>query len=160
MAIGNDFDSDLNLHGGWERNNLFELNKVTTPYEHRPASCYSNCGDEGNNDPDNSDWFPIWWGAGLKAVKWSGSSGPNNVFFNNTLKKQLLYGGAYIDYYPGKQRIYRFGWASGTWKHLSVGGSPITNWAYNEQHDYTGGNGIDNTGTDPAKSLFLSNVPN
>lgn len=69
VVIGNDFDSDLNLHGGWERNNLFELNTARVPYAHRPGNCDDNCGDEGGGAPDDSNWFPIWWGAGKKAVK-------------------------------------------------------------------------------------------
>ncbi|MFC7614154.1 hypothetical protein ACFQV2_11940 [Actinokineospora soli] len=76
VVIGNDFDSDLNLHGGWERHNLFELNTVRIPYEHRSGSCSANCGEEGGGGPDASTWYPIWWGAGKKAVKWSGSTGP------------------------------------------------------------------------------------
>jgi hypothetical protein len=87
VVIGNDFDSDLNLHGGWERNNLFELNSVTVPFDHRSANCRANCGEEGGGGPDASTWFPIWWAAGKKAVKWSGSSGPRNVFFNNAMSK-------------------------------------------------------------------------
>ncbi len=62
VVIGNDFDSDLNLHGGWERNNLFELNTVRVPYAHRSANCSANCGEEDGGGPDNSTWFPIWWG--------------------------------------------------------------------------------------------------
>lgn len=50
VVIGNDVDSDLNLHGGWERNNLFENNLVTVPYQHRPGSCSANCGEEGGGD--------------------------------------------------------------------------------------------------------------
>lgn len=157
MALGNDFDSDLNLHGGWERNNLFELNTATVPYEHRSGSCYSNCGDEGGNGPDNSNWFPIWWAAGKKAVKWSGSSGPNNVFFNNALKKQLSYGAAYTDYYADHNRLYRFGWGASGWTHLAGGGAPIADWAHNELLDYTG-NGVDSSATSTNDSLFLLNL--
>lgn len=160
VVIGNSFDSDLNLHGGWERNNLFELNHVSTPYAHRPGNCKDNCGDEGNSGPDNSNWFPIWWAAGLKAVKWSGSSGPNNVFFNNTLKKQLgnIYA-PYSDYYNDPNRILRFGVSGGSFHHLDVGGTPISDWAHNEQHDYSGTHGLDSTQTDGAESLFLSTIP-
>ncbi|MCG7210112.1 hypothetical protein [Streptomyces arenae] len=157
VAIGNDFDSDLNLHGGWERNNLFELNTSTVPYEHRSGSCYSNCGDEGGNAPDDSTWFPIWWAAGQKAVKWSGSSGPNNVFFNNTMKKQLSYGSGYTDYYADHNRIYRFGWGASGWTHLTSGGGPISDWSHHELLDYTG-SGVDSSATSQNDSLFLLNV--
>ncbi|MER5865011.1 cellulose binding domain-containing protein [Kitasatospora sp. NPDC002040] len=158
VVIGNDFDSDINLHGGWERNNLIELNTVTVPYEHRSANCRSNCGEEGGGGPDASTWFPIWWGAGKKAVKWSGSSGPNNVFFNNTMTKQATAGAAYTPYYADHQRIYRFGWSGAAWQHLDAAGTPIPDWAGREQLDYTGGHGVDATRTDPGASLFLKSV--
>jgi len=158
VAIGNDFDSDVNLHGGWERNNLIELNTGKVPYEHRSANCLSNCGEEGGGGPDDSNWFPIWWGAGKKAVKWSGASGPRNVFFNNTMTKQTAPGGAYGDYYADHQRIYQFGWNGTGYQHLDVGGTPITDWAKNEQKDFTNGHGVDATKTDTAKSLFLKTV--
>ncbi|MGW6708220.1 cellulose binding domain-containing protein [Streptomyces sp. NPDC054956] len=163
VVIGNDFDSDLNLHGGWERNNLFELNKVTVPYEHRSANCRSNCGEEGGGGPDASTWFPIWWGAGKKAVKWSGSTGPRNVFFNNTMTKQRTSGAAYTPYYADHQRIYQFGWngsaaGGGAWQHLDAGGVPIADWAGREQLDYAGGHGVDATRTDTGASLFLKSA--
>ncbi|WP_370942132.1 cellulose binding domain-containing protein [Amycolatopsis sp. cg5] len=158
VVIGNSFDSDLNLHGGWERNNLFELNTVKVPYAHRSGNCRANCGEEGGGGPDDSNWFPIWWGAGQKAVKWSGSSGPRNVFFNNTMTKQLSEGGAFGDFYADRHRVYQFGWDGTAFKHLDVGGTPITDWAHNEQKDYTGGHGLDATKTDAAASLFLKSV--
>ncbi|MFE1996076.1 hypothetical protein [Streptomyces parvulus] len=77
-------DSDLNLHGGCEHGNLFEQNTVKTPYDHRSGSCTANCGGEGG-EVDEGTWYPIWWAAGPKAIKWSGSSGPQNVFYNNSL---------------------------------------------------------------------------
>jgi hypothetical protein len=158
VVIGNDFDSDLNLHGGWERNNLFELNTVRVPYAHRSANCRANCGEEGGGGPDNSNWFPIWWGAGKKAVKWSGASGPRNVFFNNTMTKQTATGGPFNDYYADRSRVYQFGWNGTAYQHLDIGGTPITDWATNEQRDFTGGHGVDATRTDSAASLFLSSV--
>ncbi|HET6357457.1 right-handed parallel beta-helix repeat-containing protein [Streptomyces sp.] len=158
VVIGNDFDSDLNLHGGWERNNLFELNTVTVPYEHRSANCRSNCGEEGGGGPDDSTWFPIWWGAGKKAVKWSGSSGPRNVFFNNAMTKQVSAGAAYTPYYADNKRVYQFGWSGTAWRHLDVGGTPIADWAGREQLDYSGGHGVDANRTDSGSSLFLKSV--
>ncbi|WP_073934891.1 hypothetical protein [Streptomyces sp. CB02400] len=59
VAFRNDLDSDLNLHGGWEHNNLFEQNTVRVPYEHRSANCASNCGGEGG-EIDDGTWYPIW----------------------------------------------------------------------------------------------------
>ncbi|WP_232837052.1 right-handed parallel beta-helix repeat-containing protein [Lentzea terrae] len=159
VVVGNDFDSDLNLHGGWERNNLFELNTVRVSYAHRSGNCRANCGEEGGGGPDDSNWFPIWWGAGKKAVKWSGATGPRNVFFNNEMTKQLSTGGAYEPYYPDRQRIYQFGWNGSAYQHLDVDGTAIADWAKNEQRDYTGGHGVDATRTDSARSLFLKTVP-
>ncbi|MEV6520896.1 cellulose-binding domain-containing protein [Longispora sp. NPDC051575] len=159
VVIGNDFDSDLNLHGGWERNNLFELNTVRVPYAHRSGSCTANCGEEGGGAPDDSNWFPIWWGAGKKAVKWSGASGPRNVFFNNAMTKQLGSDNApYGDYYADRHRVYQFGWNGTGYQHLDVAGTPIADWAHNEQRDYAGGHGVDATRTDPGASLFLRTV--
>jgi hypothetical protein len=158
VVIGNDLDSDLNLHGGWERRNLFELNTVHVPYEHRSASCKSNCGGEGGEEKDDSTWFPIWWGAGQKAVKWSGATGPQNVFFNNTLTKQPQAGGPYQPYLPNAHTVYQFGWNGTAYQHLSQNGKPITDWAGHEQDDFTKSNGVDASKTDPGRSLFLRAV--
>ncbi|GIG56717.1 hypothetical protein Lfu02_10890 [Longispora fulva] len=159
VVIGNDLDSDLNLHGGWERNNLFELNTVAVPYGHRSANCRANCGEEGGGTPDDSNWFPIWWGAGRKAIKWSGASGPRNVFFNNAMTKQLgTDTSPYVDYYADRHRVYQFGWSGTGYQHLDVAGAPIADWAHNEQRDYAGGHGVDATRTDPGASLFLVSV--
>ncbi|MEV4517093.1 cellulose-binding domain-containing protein [Dactylosporangium sp. NPDC049525] len=158
VVIGNDFDSDLNLHGGWERNNLFENNTVTVPFEHRSANCTTNCGEEGGGGVDASTWFPIWWAAGKKAVKWSGSSGPRNVFFHNTMRKQVTAGAALTPFYADAQRVYQFGWNGSGWQHLDAGGVPIADWAGNEQRDYTGGHGVDASRTDAAASLFLRSL--
>ncbi|ANZ43180.1 peptide ABC transporter substrate-binding protein [Lentzea guizhouensis] len=159
VVVGNDFDSDLNLHGGWERNNLFELNTVRVPYAHRSGNCRANCGEEGGGGPDDSNWFPIWWGAGKKAVKWSGATGPRNVFFNNDMTKQLSTGGAFSPFYADRQRVYQFGWNGSAYKHLDVSGTAIADWAKNEQRDYTGGHGVDVSKSDSARSLFLRTVP-
>ncbi|MFE4177053.1 hypothetical protein ACFRR7_34310 [Streptomyces sp. NPDC056909] len=167
VAIGNDLDSDLNLHGGYERNNLLELNTVRVPYAHRSANCTTNCGEEGGGGTDDSDWYPIWWAAGQKAVKWSGSSGPRNVFFNNTMTKRLdndLFG-CVMPYYPDRHRIYQFGWDGSAFHHLDVGGTPISDWAHNETNNYTTDDllgihhGIDDSKTDPSPSLFLAAAP-
>ncbi|WP_083933120.1 discoidin domain-containing protein [Kribbella catacumbae] len=159
VAIGNDFDSDLNVHGGWERRNLFENNTVRIPFEHSSKNCRSNCGDEGGDVPDDSTWWPIWWAAGPKAVKWSGSSGPQNVVYNNALSKQTTANGAYQSYYPDRQRLYQFGSSSSDptkFQHLAVNGATITDWAGRETADYTAPNGgVNATRTDPSGSLFL-----
>lgn len=72
-------------HGGYERNTLFELNTNRVSFAHRSGNCTAHCGDKGGDAPDDSSWFPICWSTGQKAVKWSGSSGPRNVFFDNTM---------------------------------------------------------------------------
>ncbi|MEJ2852050.1 MULTISPECIES: cellulose binding domain-containing protein [unclassified Saccharothrix] len=157
VVIGNDFDSDLNLHGGWERHNLFELNTVRVPYDHRSGSCTANCGEEGGGGPDDSTWYPIWWGAGKKAVKWSGATGPQNVFFNNDLAKQTTPGGAYVPYYASQSTVYQFGWNGSSYQHLAQAGTPIPDWARRETLDYTG-SGVHTALTDPGPSLFLKSL--
>ena len=158
VAIGNDIDSDFNIHGGYERNNLIEDNTNKVSYAHRSGSCTAHCGDEGNDPPDDSTWFPIYWSTGQKAVKWSGSSGYRNVFFNNTMTKQVTDGAAYTPYYPNHNTIYDFGWDGKAYHHLDIGGKPITDWAHNEQADYTNGHGVDASKSDQGASLFLKTV--
>lgn len=159
VVIDNDFDSDLNLHGGWERRNLFERNVSAVPYAHRSGNCNAHCGEEGGGGPDDSNWYPIWWGAGKKAVKWSGATGPQNVFFNNVLRKQVGNDTApYADFYSEPSRVYQFGWSGTAYKHLDLNGTPIADWAHAETLDYSGGHGVDSTRTDTAPSLFLISV--
>ena len=157
VFVGNDTDSDLNLHGGWERNNLFEHNTVRVPAEHRPGRCTAHCGGEGGaTDGDDTAWYPIWWGAGQKAVKWSGASGPRNVFFRNTLTKQLEEGGAFVPYLPSTDALV-FGWNGTTYAHLSVDGKPIDDWAGHESGDFAGHGVVAMPVTGP--SLFLTRAP-
>ncbi|GLZ79431.1 hypothetical protein Afil01_42380 [Actinorhabdospora filicis] len=163
VVIGNDFDSDLNLHGGWERNNLFELNKVAVPFEHRSGNCSANCGEEGGGGPDESAWYPIWWGAGAKAVKWSGATGPRNVFHGNELTKQETQGGPFAPFYPDKTAVYQFGWGGTTWQPLSTKDGPIADWAGHEKDDYSGGSSEGGSGVftgvaEPGASIFLKEV--
>lgn len=103
----NTLDSDLNLHGGWERHNLLENNIVEIPYDHR--DCSPNCA------PEDETWFPIWVGAGEHAGRWSGATGPRNVFFNNILRKQITSGGPFGDWAPygtSPETIFQFFWNS------------------------------------------------
>jgi len=158
VVIGNDFDSDLNLHGGWERHNLFELNTVQVAFDHRSGSCTANCGEEGGGGPDTSTWYPIWWGAGKKAVKWSGATGPRNVFYRNTMSKQATSGGPYSAYYSDPNRVFQFGWTGSAYKHLSIAGTPIADWASNETRDYAGGQGVDASMTFAGPSIFLKSL--
>ncbi|WP_459246789.1 ribosome-inactivating family protein [Streptomyces youssoufiensis] len=163
VVYANDFDSDLNLHGGWERRNLFEGNTVRVPYEHYSGNCTARCGGEGG-DVEAGTWYPIWWAAGEKAVKWAGSSGPQNVFHNNVLTKQLTRGGPYVEFRPysrsgeGKQPIHQFGSAAddpGRFQHLTQNGAPIPDWNGHESADYGGDRGVHSTRTAPGASLFL-----
>ncbi|MEU7000136.1 discoidin domain-containing protein [Nonomuraea sp. NPDC046570] len=165
VAIGNDFDSDVNVHGGWERRNLFENNKVVVPFEHASKNCQANCGEEGGGGPDDSTWWPIWWAAGPKAAKWSGSSGPQNVVYNNVMRKQTTQGGPYQDYYSEPKRVYQFGSDAtdpSKFQHLAVGGTTIPDWASRETVDYSQAPnaGVNASRTDASGSLFLkSGVP-
>lgn len=160
VALGNDFDSDLNLHGGWEHRNLFENNTVHVPYNHSSGECDSNCGGEGGGTADEGTWWPLYWTAGSKGIGWSGSTGPQNVLFHNTLTKQTIAEGPYTPYWPyaDTSTIYQFGSAAGdasTFEHLKTTSGPIQDWAGKEGTDYTGGNGVNASRNDPAPSLFL-----
>ncbi|MEV7815565.1 RICIN domain-containing protein [Streptomyces flaveolus] len=143
VAFRNDLDSDLNLHGGWEHGNLFEQNTVRVSYDHRSASCTANCGGEAG-EVDAGTWYPIWWAAGPKAIKWSGSSGPQNVFYNNTMIKQTTPGGSFDPYTPyGTQAGTAFEFGSDNsdptqFHPLSQDGQPIPDWTDRETLDYTG----------------------
>ncbi|MFF2659626.1 endonuclease/exonuclease/phosphatase family protein [Kitasatospora sp. NPDC058032] len=159
VAFRNDLDSDLNLHGGWEHNNLFEQNTLRVPYEHRSGSCTTNCGGEGG-EIDEGTWYPIWWAAGPKAVKWSGSSGPQNVFYDNTMVKQATPGGPYEPYTPYGTRsgtAFQFGSANGSpsrFQPLSQGGQAIPDWTGRETLDFTG-QGVVPADVGKRPSLFL-----
>lgn len=161
VAFRNNLDSDLNLHGGWERYNLFEQNTVSVPYDHRSASCAANCGGEGG-EIDEGTWFPIWWAAGPKAVKWSGSSGPQNVFYNNSLIKQTTPGGAFTHYTPygfTPGTAYQFGsniFDPSRFQPLGQGGQPIPDWTSRETLDYTNANGVATRSFGDQPSLFLA----
>ncbi|MEU5710016.1 MULTISPECIES: endonuclease/exonuclease/phosphatase family protein [Streptomyces] len=160
VAFRNDLDSDLNLHGGWEHNNLFEQNTVRVPYEHRSANCQTNCGGEGG-EIDQGTWYPIWWAAGPKAVKWSGSSGPQNVFYNNTLIKQTSPGGPFEPYAPyGTQTgtAFQFGSKSNAptqFEPLETDGQAIPDWTGRETLDYVG-HGVVPLAVGKRPSLFLT----
>ncbi len=164
VAFRNDLDSDLNLHGGWEHHNLFEQNTVRIPYEHRSGNCASNCGGEAG-EVDDGTWYPIWWAAGPKAAKWSGSSGPQNVFHDNTLIKQTTPGGPFEPYAPYSSgsagstagTAFQFGSDNDTpqlFRPLSQGGQAIADWTGRETLDFTG-RGVVRTDVGRRSSLFL-----
>ncbi|GII92974.1 endonuclease/exonuclease/phosphatase family protein [Sinosporangium siamense] len=167
VVFRNDLDSDLNLHGGWERYNLFEGNTVRTPFAHRSGNCAANCGGEGG-ETDVGTWYPIWWAAGPKAAKWSGSSGPQNVFFNNTLIKQATAGGPFETYTPysagspGVQSdtVFQFGSDNDNprrFRALGQGGQGIPDWSGRETLDYSG-QGVVADASVRRTSLFLRDV--
>ncbi|MFF0305275.1 endonuclease/exonuclease/phosphatase family protein [Streptomyces sp. NPDC004562] len=159
VAFRNDLDSDLNLHGGWEHGNLFEQNTVRVPYEHRSANCRTNCGGEGG-EIDEGTWYPIWWAAGPKAVKWSGSSGPQNVFYDNTLIKQATPGGPFEPYTPYGSRsgtAFQFGSSSkapSQFEPLAQDGQSIPDWTGRETVDFLG-HGVVPLDLGKRPSLFL-----
>jgi hypothetical protein len=112
IVQGNSLSVDMNLHGGWERRNLIEQNTIQIPFEH------SSWGEgEGGQDVLEGTWYPIWYGAGPHASKWSGATGEQNVFFNNTMAKQETKGGPYVSYAPynNANTIYQFAWDGVTW---------------------------------------------
>jgi hypothetical protein len=133
---GNDIDADINLHGGWERFNLFQNNIVRVPYDH--GNCNPGCGT------DDETWYPIWWASGAHGGNWAGASGPQNVFYNNTLQKQLSSGGDYEDFAPygaSPGVVFMFGWdrdsgAGSHWVHLAADGERIDSWTSHEQVPY------------------------
>ena len=159
VVIGNDFDSDLNLHGGWERNNLFENNTVTVPFEHRSANCTTNCGEEGGGGIDASTWFPIWWAAGQEggqvvrllqaratsssATRCASRSPPVPRSPRTTPTRSGCTSSA--------------GTAAADSTSTPLGYRSPTGRA-NEQRDYSGGHGVDASRTDAAPSLFLRSL--
>ncbi|WP_336213279.1 endonuclease/exonuclease/phosphatase family protein [Nonomuraea sp. LPB2021202275-12-8] len=160
VAYRNDLDSDLNLHGGWEHNNLFEANTVRVPYEHRSGNCQTNCGGEGG-EIDDGTWWPIWWAAGPKAAKWSGSSGPQNVFYRNTLIKQATPGGPFETYAPySSGTVFAFGSDDAVtqrFRPLGQGGQAIPDWTGRETLNYTG-QGVATRDAGNRPSLFLRDI--
>ncbi|WP_237566478.1 discoidin domain-containing protein [Paenibacillus sp. EZ-K15] len=134
VVSGNTMTVDMNLHGGWERRNLIENNTIAVPYLHR------SWGEgEGGAEPEGGTWYPIWYGAGLHASKWSGSTGEQNVLFNNNMSKQETEGGSYTTYTPyhDPHRIYQIGWDGSKWTHLEKpAGRLISTWTDNEKVDY------------------------
>ncbi|WP_281886292.1 DNRLRE domain-containing protein [Paenibacillus sp. YYML68] len=134
VVQSNTISVDMNLHGGWERRNLIENNAISVPYEH-----YSWGEGEGGTESDGT-WYPIWWGAGPHASKWSGATGEQNVLFNNTMSKQETKGGAYVTYspYTSATTIYQLGWDGANWKHLeNPAGTLISTWGGNEKVNYS-----------------------
>ncbi|KAF9462502.1 hypothetical protein BDZ94DRAFT_1322510 [Collybia nuda] len=171
VVILNNMTNDMNLHGGYEQQNLFELNFASVPFSHRSGSCPSCGGESGDQEPGT--WFPIWWAAGEKASKWSGASGPQNVFYRNYMIKQITDGADYSDYTPyfardgsRSSKVWQLGldgsnsFTGTRYVHLGTANGILKDWVFQEQTDWslgpnTGGNSFIN---DPHTSLFLKDV--
>jgi len=177
VAIMNNMTNDFNLHGGYEGYNLVELNFISVPYSHRSGSCDANCGGEGGSS-EGGTWWPIYWSTGEKASKWSGSTGPQNVFYRNYMLKAPTSNADFVEYRPYfardgslSDRIWQFGWNRGSergdyFQHLThnelvlQGVGVLVDWQDNEQFDYSisPGAGVNGRRTDEYTSLFLRDV--
>lgn len=146
VVENNTLDCDINLHGGWERNNLIRNNTVAVPFEHRSWS---------NGQPGDGTWQPIWYGSGDHASDWSGPTGPNNVFVNNQFSKALSAGSSIQPWglFDTPDVSYAFAWDGANFKHLNISGTPIDTWTQDNavavagqmplSGVYTGGDGGD-----------------
>ncbi len=134
VVIGNHLDCDINFHGGWERYNLAEQNQSRVPAEHGPWA--------------GTTWYPIWWAAGPHAGKWSGSSGPRNVLFNNDMAKQEETGGSFLPYTiyttesTAPHRLIQMGWDHDTaqgsrWQPLQDTNGMLQTWSDGESIDFS-----------------------
>lgn len=135
LVRNNDMSVDMNLHGGWERFNRIESNRIVVPFEHRS---WTPAG------PENETWYPIWYAPGYHAGKWAGATGPGNSFWNNTLIKQRSAGGEYLAWglYDQPDTEYVFAWDGLGWMPLIRDGRVIEFWADHNLYDFT----LDNQG--------------
>jgi len=129
IVRNNNLSCDINLHGGWERNNWIVGNTSNLVYLHRSWA---------DGSPESSTWYPIWWAAGTHASSWSASSGYNNCFFGNDFNKQQTEEAEITPWkYNDTDTIYHFGWDGTNWNHLKdSSGSNISTWSHNENLDY------------------------
>ncbi len=122
IVENNFLNVDLNLHGGWERHNLIRHNTIAVPFEHRS---WANGAPEAD-----ATWQPIWIGSGDHASKWSGPTGPNNVFVDNTLKKAKSQGASISRWglfdEPGVE--YATNWDGSGYKHVNINGTAVSTW--------------------------------
>jgi hypothetical protein len=142
VVRGNTTSADINLHGGWERLNLIEDNTANIPFEHR-------YGTPSSADPSaGSNWYPLWWGAGPHAGRWSSASGEVNTVHNNILTKQIAAGGPFLPaLYSIAKQIYIFGSKANQWTHLAENGVIIPTWGQREAIDFTA---LPNSGVEKA----------
>jgi hypothetical protein len=121
VVENNTLNVDMNLHGGWERNNIIRNNTIAVPFEHRSWE---------NGAPGDGTWQPIWYGSGDHATNWSGPTGPNNVFINNTLKKAKTAGASITRWglFDTPNVPYAFAWDGANFKHLNIDGTQVETW--------------------------------
>ncbi len=121
VVENNTLNVDLNLHGGWERNNVIRNNTIAVPFEHRSWE---------NGAPGVGTWQPIWYASGDHASNWAGPTGPNNVFLNNTLKKAKTAGASISRWglFDTPDVPYAFAWDGNGFKHLNVNGVQVPTW--------------------------------
>ncbi|KAJ6498540.1 hypothetical protein C8R47DRAFT_1112041 [Mycena vitilis] len=176
VATMQNMTNDMNMHGGYEGRNLLELNYVSVPYSHRSGSCKAHCGGEGGSqDLDNGTWAPIYWSTGSKASKWSGATGPQNVFYRNYMLKAFAAGSDQVEYQPYFARdgslsthVWQFGWdrnspSGSRYQHLSNDGSNLlVDWQGHEQDTFMDDPnvGVNGDVTSEYTSLFFRDVSN
>ncbi|AWB68939.1 hypothetical protein C2869_06385 [Saccharobesus litoralis] len=121
LVENNTLNCDINLHGGWERNNIIRNNTVLVPYEHQSWS---------SGAPGTGTWQPFWWASGDHATNWSGPTGPNNQLTNNTFKKALSSGAAINTWglFDTPNVTYYLGWDGTGYKHLEDNSGPVATW--------------------------------
>lgn len=129
IVRNNNLSCDINLHGGWERNNWVVGNTSNLVYIHRSWE---------DGSPEDSTWYPIWWAAGKHASGWSSSSGYNNCFFGNDFNKQQTEDAEITPWkYSDSDTVYHFGWDGTGWNHLKESsGANIPSWSHNENLNY------------------------
>jgi len=175
VATMQNMTNDMNLHGGWEGFNLFEQNYVAVSYDHRPGSCTENCGGEGGGE-ETGTWAPIYWSTGAKASKWSGATGPQNVFFRNTMlkafaanSKEAAYSPYYVDDGSLSSTAWLFGWDrksndGSTYQGLADndGSTLLQDWQDHEQDSFMASPNVGVNGNikDSQPSLFFKDITN
>ncbi|WP_284205105.1 right-handed parallel beta-helix repeat-containing protein [Psychromonas marina] len=121
LIEGNTINADLNMHGGWERNNIIRNNTISVPFAHRSWA---------DGAPSDGSWQPIWFSSGIHASDWAGPTGPNNVFINNTLEKANSADTPITRWglFDTQGVTYVFGWDGNQFKHPVINGKPIATW--------------------------------
>lgn len=118
---GNTINADLNLHGGWERNNIIRNNTISVPFAHRSWA---------DGAPSEGSWQPIWFSSGVHGSDWAGPTGPNNLFINNTLEKANTVDAPITRWglFDAPNVAYIFGWDGSKFKHPNIDGKIVPTW--------------------------------